>query len=198
MKILKFKLLIVLIALFAYFSGCKSDTVAPESAYVGNYTISHAETADILTITTVEMGALPIPPSTDITEAIQNALLSSVKCSSADKSYIELRKDNSMFASCELQNELNAGTWEEVNATTLKLNMNNAAIPSSPTGFLLTVTDIVKSTTGMRGKTSVPLPKEMIASMVSAMASKMGVSLTLAPSTPSVVSLSFYLDFVKK
>ena len=68
-----------------------------------------------------------------------------------------------MYMSCEFQNELNAGTWEEIDATTLKLNMNSTAIPSSPTGFVLTVTDIVKNATGLRGKTGVPIPKELIA-----------------------------------
>jgi hypothetical protein len=190
MKILKFYFLFALIVSVAMFSGCNDDDDGTVSGYVGNYVISNAETAEAFTVTTVQVGTVPVPAGTNITVAIQTALLSAVNCTSADKSYVELRNDYSMYMSCEFQNELNAGTWEEVDATTLKLNMNNTAIPTSPTGFVLTVTDIVKNSTGLRGKTSVPVPKEMIAGMIS--------PLTLDPSTPSVINIVFFIDFVKK
>lgn len=190
MKSLKFNLLLALMASVALISGCKDDNSSTVSEYVGNYTISNAELAEPLAITTVEMGAFNVPAGTNITLAIQTALLSSVSCSSASKSWVELRSDNSMYLSCEGANELNAGTWEEVDATTLKLNMNSAAIPSSPTGFVLTVTDIVKNGTTLRGKTSVPLPKEMVAAMVA--------PLTLAATTPAVLNAVFFIDFMKK
>jgi len=138
MKILKFKILAILVASLALFSGCDNDSEEEVSPFVGNYTISHAETAATITIKTVEMGTIPVPAGTDITQAIQTALLSSVDCSTADKSWVELRKDNSMYMSCEGTNELNAGTWEEIDSKTLKLNMNSAAIPTSESGFVLT------------------------------------------------------------
>jgi hypothetical protein len=95
-----------------------------------------------------------------------------------------------MYMSCEGANALNAGTWEEVSATELKLNMNSAAIPSSPSGFVLNVTNIVQSNNTMTGKTSVPLPKEMVAGMIA--------PLTLAPSSPPVYLVTFTIEFVKK
>jgi len=54
----------------------------------------------------------------------------------------------------------------------------------------LTVAEIVTSATGLRGKTSVPLPKEMVAVLVA--------PLTLDASTSPVMVVDFYLDFVKK
>jgi hypothetical protein len=190
MKNVKFKFLLALIVSVALVSGCSHNSDENVSGYVGNYVISNAELAEAITVTTTEVGVVPVQAGTNITAMIQKSLLSAVNCTSADKSYVELRKDNSMYMSCEFQNELNAGTWEEVDATTLKLNMNNTAIPSSPTGIVLTVTDIVKSTTGLRGKTGVPIPKELIAAMIS--------PLTLAPSAPAVITAVFYIDFIKK
>jgi len=191
MKILKFKFLLALIISVALVPACNDDDDGNVSSYVGNYVISNAELAEAITVTTDQVGPVPVPAGTNITVAIQSALLSAVNCTSADKSYVELRNDYSMYMSCEFQNALNAGTWEELDATTLKLNMNSTAIPSSPTGFVLTVTDIVKSETGLRGKTGVPIPKEIIAGMLPP-------PLTLAASTPAVVTAVFFIDFVKK
>lgn len=188
MKILKFKFLAILAASLALYTGCKDDPTEV-SPFVGNYTIANAALAETFTLNTVQ-GAFPVPVGMDITPAIQNSFLSSANCVSVDKAWVELRKDNSMFMSCEGVSAFNAGTWEEVDATTLKLNMNSAAIPSSPTGFVLTVTDIVTSATGLRGKTSVPLTKEMVAILVA--------PLTLDASTPPVIVVEFFLDFVKK
>ena len=190
MKILKFKFLFLLITSVVLFAGCSDDPEEEVSPYVGNYVISNASLATALSISTNEMGTIPVAVGTDITLAIQTALLSAVSCSSASKSYVELRKDNSMYISCELQNALNAGTWEELNATTLKLNMNSAAIPSSPTGFVLTVTDVALTSAGISGKTSVPLPKAMVAAMVA--------PLTLTASSPEIYLANFSITFLKK
>ncbi|HWR99617.1 MAG TPA: hypothetical protein VN249_03325 [Prolixibacteraceae bacterium] len=108
MKILKFKFLAILIAFVALGAGCSDDSEEEVSPYVGSFVISHAETAEILSIKTVEMGTIPVAVGTNITQAIQTALLSAVTCSSASKSYVELRKDFSMYLSCEGQNQLNA------------------------------------------------------------------------------------------
>jgi hypothetical protein len=97
-----------------------------------------------------------------------------------------------LYLSCEGLTPLNAGTWEEVSATTLKLNMNSAAIPSSPTGFVLTVTDIVENASGLTGITSVPLPKAMIAGMIAPL------QLTLSPSAPVVFIVKISIEFMKK
>ena len=142
MKILNSKFLLALIIAFALVPACDDDDDSDVSGYVGNYGISNAELASPITVTTNQAGAITVPAGTNITAMIQNSLLSAVGCTSVDKSWIELRADNSMYMSCEGQNAINAGTWEEIDATTLKLNMNSTAIPSSPTGFVLTVVDI--------------------------------------------------------
>jgi hypothetical protein len=193
MKNLKLKYLLVLVVSLALFAGCNDEDEDQGSAFVGNFVISKAMLAETLTIPIVPfngMSSITAPIGQDITQAIQNALLSQVTCSSADKSWVELREDNSMYMSCEGANALNAGTWEEVSATELKLNMNSAAIPSSPSGFVLNVTNIVQSNNTMTGKTSVPLPKEMVAGMIA--------PLTLAPSSPPVYLVTFTIEFVKK
>jgi hypothetical protein len=190
MKFIKFKILIVLIAAMALVTSCDKDTEEEVSAFIGNYSISKAMLAEKLSIPTNGMGTIDVPIGTDITTSIQNALLSQMSCSSADKSWVELRDDMSMYMSCEGTNALNAGTWEEVSSTELKLNMNSAAIPSSPTGVVLNVTSITKSNTGMTGKTSVPLPKAMVAAMIA--------PLTLAATAPEVFMVTFSLEFVIK
>lgn len=190
MRFLKFKILVVLIASLALVTGCNDDPEEEGSAFVGNFNISKAMLAEKLSIPTNEMGTFDVSIGTDITVSIQNALLSQISCSSADKSWVELREDMSMYMSCEGTNALNAGTWEEVSSTELKLNMNSAAIPTSPTGFVLNVTNITQSGTGMTGKTSVPLPKAMVAGMIA--------PLTLAPTAPEIFMVTFSLEFVKK
>ena len=77
-----------------------------------------------------------------------------------------MREDFSLYMSCEGANPLNAGTWTEVSSTELLLNLNSTAIPSSPTGIALTVTNVVKSNGILTGKTSVPLPKAFIAAAI--------------------------------
>jgi hypothetical protein len=190
MKILKFKSLFVLIVSLVLFAGCGDDEEVKVSPFIGNFSISRAVLAEKLSIPTNGMGTIDVQIGMDITQAIQNSLLSQVNCSSAGKSWVELREDKSMYMSCEGANALNAGTWEEISASELKLNMNSSAIPSSPTGFSLNVTNITQSATGMTGKTSVPLPKAMVAGMVA--------PLTLASNAPEIFIVTFSLDFVKK
>jgi len=189
MKVRRISVLAILFASFTVFTGCKDKSKDEVSPFVGNYTISNASLAEPISIT-VDGVPMSIQVGTNITLQIQAALLSSVDCASAGYAYVELRKDFSIHMSCAGLNDFNAGTWEEVDATTLTLNMNSTAIPSSPSGFVLTVSDIVKTATGMTGKTSVPLPKEMIEAMLQ--------GLTLDPSTPAVINAVFTIDFEKK
>jgi hypothetical protein len=192
MKTSNFKWLAAIFALVVLIPNCKKDDGKDVSEFIGSYVISSAELAEALIVPTVEAGNVPVPVGTDITQLIQAALLSAVSCSSPDKSYVELREDFSLYLSCEGSNPLNAGTWEEVSATSLKLNMNSAAIPSSPTGFVLTVTDIVTDQAGITGKTSVPLPKAMIAGMIAPL------QLTLSPTAPDIFIAKFSVEFIRK
>lgn len=191
MKLLNMKYLVLLLFSVALFTACNDDDPETEtSIFVGNYVINNSEISEAFFLNTNEMGEIAVPLNTDITQAIQTSLLSQIDCSSADKSWVELRKDNSMYMSCEGANELNAGTWVEVSETVLKLNMNGAAIPSSPTGFVLEVSNIVISGANMSGETSVPLPKEMIAGMIA--------PLSLSADNPDVFMVKFSIVFVKK
>jgi hypothetical protein len=192
MKILNFKWLVIILALFVLITDCKDKDGKEVSIFIGNFVINKAELAEALTVPTVEMGNVSVPVGTAITQAIQAALLSALNCTSPDKSYVELREDNSLYLSCEGLNPLNAGTWEEVSASSLKLNMNSAAIPSSPLGVVLTVTNIVKNASGLTGITSVPLPKAMIADMIAPS------QLTLSPSAPDVFIVDFVIEFIEK
>ncbi len=190
MKTLNFKWLAIILPLFVLITDCKKEDEEEVSKFVGDYVISKAVLTEALTVPTVEMGNVPVPVSTDITQAIQTALLSAVSCSSADKSYVELREDNSMYLSCEGLNPLNAGTWEEVSPTSLKLNLNSTAIP--PNGFVLTVTDIVEDASGLTGITSVPLPKAMISGIIASF------QLTLSPTAPEVFIVKISIEFMEK
>jgi hypothetical protein len=192
MKTSHIKWLIVLLALIVLIPNCKKDSGSKTSEFIGNYVINNAELKQAITVPTNEQGNVQIPVGTNITQLIQAALLSAVNCSSADKSYVELRADLSLYLSCEGSNPLNAGTWEEVSATSLKLNMNSTAIPSSPTGFVLTVTDIIMDQTGLTGTTSVPLTKTMVSQIIAAL------QLTLTASAPPIFLANFNVKFIKK
>lgn len=195
---IKIKHIAMAFAVFALVTSCKKDEVGPTvSPYVGSYVISSASLTAPLTLTTNEIGDYTLQAGTDITEMIQSALLGSVACSSADKSRIELREDQSMFMSCDGEAaELNAGTWEETSATVLTLNMNNAAIPTSPTGVVLTVTDVVLAGNLLSGKTSIPLPRDMLAAITQAKSG--GLATLNLDVTPEVVVMSITIEFTKK
>jgi len=188
MKTTNFKWLAITLALFVFITDCKDDK-KEVSKFIGDFVISNAKLAEALIVPTVEApGNLTLPVNTNITQLIQTALLSAVNCSSPDKSYVELREDNSLYLSCEGLTPLNAGTWEEVSATTLILNMNSTAIP--PIGFVLSVTNIVEDASGLTGIASVPLPKEMIGALIA--------PLHLSPSAPAVFMLKISIQFMKK
>lgn len=193
MKILDLKFLFLLLFSVTFITSCSDDDDPPieVSPYIGNYVISHAEVSEAFSLKTVEGIDLPVAVGTDITAAIQASLLSAVTCSSADKSYIELREDKTIYLSCEKADPLNAGTWEELSETSIKLNMNNTAIPSSPTGFSLTVTDLALAGSLLSGTTQVPMPREMFVPAAE------GFGFTIADE-PLVYLVTFTLDLTKK
>ncbi|MGB8491917.1 MAG: hypothetical protein WCE64_12745 [Bacteroidales bacterium] len=190
MKNLNLKLIAALFVSISAITACKKSSNPP--AFTGNYVIESAVLSEAMTVPTNEMGDVPIPAGTNITQLIQTALLSAVTCSSAANSYVELRADYSLYLSCQGANPLNAGTWEEVSATSLKLNLNSQAIPSSPTGFVLTVTDIVSDQSTLSGNTSVPLPKDLIEAMISSL------NLTLTSDAPAIFTATFSVVFTRK
>ena len=193
MKTPNLKFLTILFISMTIIASCSEDK-AKVSAFVGDYVITEAAVAVSFNVPITGFGDIPVPVGTPITAAIQSALLGAVSCSSADKTYVELREDFSLFMSCEGANPLNAGTWSELTATELRLNLNSAAVPSAPAGIALTVSNVVKSGGLLTGQTSVPLPKEMIAAMMTAI----NPAFTLDPSSPVVYLITFTLKFTQK
>lgn len=196
MKNFSLKYLILLLCSFALITSCDDgDDDDPEvSPFVGDYVISEASVSEEFVISIngpVGPMDFTVTKGMDITGAIQDALLSSIECGSPESSYVELREDKSIFMSCAGENELNAGTWQEESATELKLNLNNAAIPSSPIGLPLTVTDITWAGSNMSGLTSVPLPESMVEALLPD-------EITLAPGNPAIFMVKFSLTFVKQ
>jgi hypothetical protein len=193
MKTMNFKFLTILLISIGSITGCSEDE-KKVSPYVGDYVITEAAVGETFNVPITGLGNFPVPVGTPITEAIQTALLSAVTCSSPDKSYVEMREDFSLYLSCEGANPLNAGTWTEVSSTELLLNLNSAAIPSSPAGIALSVTNVMKSNGILTGVTSAPLPKEFIAAALA----EINPSLTLDSSAPDIFVVKFTLKFTQK
>ncbi len=189
MKTRKSILLAFLFVSIIFLNNCGEEEKAG-SSFTGNYVITEALVAESFTIPVTGLGNIPVAVNTSVTQAIQTALLSAVTCSSPDKSYIELREDYSLFLSCEGANPLNGGTWAEVSATELQLNLNSTAVPTSPTGIALTVTNVIKNGTTLTGTTTVPLPKEFIAAIIA--------PLTLDDSSPALFLVKISLKFTQK
>jgi len=177
-------------------SGCSDDPEEVVSQLIGDYVITKAVLTEPLTIVTNEIGPFSIPVDTDITQMIQQALLGAIECT-PEKTLIELREDNSMFLSCkDSDTELDAGTWEEVSETVIKLNLNSTAVPSSPTGVVLTVNDVVIDGNVLSGETTVPLPREMLAAVVATMSS--GQATLNLEETPVAVPATFMIELTKE
>ncbi|HUX94209.1 MAG TPA: hypothetical protein VMV47_00640 [Bacteroidales bacterium] len=189
MKTFGLKIFSVLLISVLIFQNCNKDE-EQVSMFIGNYVITEALIAESFTIPVIGLGNVPVLVNTPVTEAIQTALLSAVTCSSPDKSYIELRDDFSLYLTCEGANALNGGTWAEASSTELQLNLNSTAVPTSPSGIALTVTDVNKTGNILTGKTSVPMPKEFIAAIVAPM--------TLDDSAPSIYVIKISLKFTQK
>jgi hypothetical protein len=193
MKISNLKLLLPLAATVILINNCSKDSSKPASPFIANYVFTESKTAlplDIPVSTiSVDSMTLTAPAGTDITAAIEAALLGAINCQ-AVPTYIELRSDNSIYYSCQGNNPVNAGTWEEVSATELILNLNSTAVPSSPTGIQLTISNIVTDATSITGVTTVPLPKEMITLFL-----PMGI--TLHSNAPAYFVVTFSIKFSK-
>lgn len=189
MKTINFKLPAILFISLGLIMSCGDDEETV-SDFAGDYVITEATLSEALVVPVTGLGNITLPLNTPVTAAVQTALLGAVDCSSADKTYIEIREDFSLYLSCEGANPLNAGTWTEVTETELILNLNSTAIPSSPTGLALSVTEVVKSGTTLTGKTSVPLPKAFVAALIDPM--------VLDPSAPAIFLVKFSLKLTQK
>ena len=109
----------------------------------------------------------------------------------------DLKEDYTMLMKCEgTTNEINAGTWEEVSATVLKLSMNSTAVPSSPLGFVLTVNNVELENKKLSGDTSVPMPKATLAIIVTTMTG--GLASLDLDATPVILPVNFSIELLQK
>ena len=193
MKISDLKLFLTVAAVVILISNCSKNSSKTASPFIGNFVFTEAKTTVPVNIPVrtalVDSMTITSPAGTDITAAIEAALLGAITCTN-QQTYIELRADNSVFYSCQGNNPLNAGTWEEVSATELILNLNSTAVPSSPAGISLTISSVVINAAGISGVTTVPLPKEMIAT-------SLPEGVTLHPNAPAVFVVTFSIKFTK-
>ena len=162
------------------------------SPYIGEYTVVNATLTENLTLTTNEIGAMTLVAGLSITEMIQTALLGAVDCE-PENSLIELREDFSLYLSClGSMEELDGGTWEEQSETVVILNMNSTAIPASPTGIVITVSDVTLVGDILSGETTVPISRDMLVSVLAGMSNG---QLTLdMEATPVVVPITFEIE----
>lgn len=175
-------------------SGCKEEE-EPEvelSPFIGDYVITKATLAENLVLQTNEIGAMTLVASLDITEMIQTALLGAIDCEPAN-TLIEMREDFSLYLSCSSSmEELDAGTWEEQSETVIVLSMNSTAIPASPTGIVLTVSEITLVDNVLTGTTTVPISEAMLVDIIAGMS---GGQLSLdEEATPDALPITFTIE----
>lgn len=171
MKTSKLIFLAFLSVSLVFLPGCEDDPEEELSPYIGEYVITKASLAEPLTLQTNEIGPMVVPAGTIITPMIQTALLGAIDCD-PESSLIELREDFSLYLSCATSmEELDGGTWDEQSSTVIVLNLNSTAIPSSPTGIVLTVTDVTQilgcaESRGSRKETGNLIPEGSIVGML--------------------------------
>lgn len=196
MKTSKLFLLALMSVSLVFLASCGDDPEEEISPYIGDYIITKATLSEALVLETLPIGPTTVPAGIDITPMIQEALLGAIDCEAAN-TLVELREDYSLYLSCtSSMEELDAGTWEEQSETVIILNMNSTAIPSSPTGIVLTVTDVSLIGTALTGTSSVPVAEEMLGGIVTIMS---GGTLTLdEEATPPVVPMTFTIELTKQ
>lgn len=196
MKTSRMILLTLLSVSMVFLNSCKKDEEPEVNPFVGDYVLTKATISQPLTLTTNEIGDLTVPVGVEITPMMQTAILGAIECE-PENTLIELHEDFSMYISCTTSmDEINAGTWEEQSETVLVLNLNSTAIPSSPTGVVLTVTDVTLVGSLLSGTTSVPVSKTMLAGIVAAMTQ--GAATLNMDVTPDVLPLTFTIELEKQ
>lgn len=196
MKTSRFILLGMMSVSMVFLSACKDDQEDELSPYIGDYIITDATLSEPLTLQTNEIGPMTVPAGTDITLMIQSALLGSIQCD-PDRSIIQLLEDFSLFLSCtNTQDLVDAGTWEEQSETVIVLNLNSIAIPSSATGFVLTVSDVTLVDNVLSGATSVPISEENLITIVQLMSQ--GNATLDEGATPDAIPISLTIELAKQ
>lgn len=196
MKTSKLFFLAFLSLSLVFLPGCDDDPEEELSPYIGDYIITKATLSENLVLETLPIGPTTVPAGMDITTMIQTALLGAIDCV-PESSTIELREDFSLYLSCATSmEELDAGTWEEQSETVIVLSMNNTAIPNSPTGIVLTISDVSLVSNVLTGTTTVPIAEQMLAGIVLLMSQG---NLTLdMEATPPALPITFTIELAKQ
>ena len=158
----------VLLAVFTvsliFIISCSKDNPENTDPLVGKYVISSAK----LTQPAMFGQDTLLPEGTDLTLAINAALLSSATCSNPANTRLELKNNGQIWYDCEGENSgFQNGTWEVTSdRTSLSLALN---IPS-PTGTgtitaNLTISDLQESASQVSGNTQIPLPASFFAAL---------------------------------
>jgi len=184
-----------------FLSGCKDDPEEELSPYIGDYIITSATLSEDLVLKTLTVPDqvpfdMTVDAGTDITQMIVGALLGAIECDAAN-SLIQLREDFSLYLNCSSSaEELDAGTWEEQSETVIVLSMNSTAIPSSPIGIFLTITDVSLVSNVLTGTTTVPITSETLAGMVTLLS--LGTLTLDMEATDPVVFITFTIELAKQ
>ena len=176
---------IVLIISFIIIDSCNKDNQVKIDPLVGKYIISSAKLSGPLTF----QGDTLLPSETDMTAAINAALLSSASCTNMTDTRLELKNNGQIWYLCEGENKgIQNGTWN-VNDSRTELTLTlNIPMDTSTVTVPLKITDISESQTKVSGTTTIPLTPEFflpfginLPSGVTVQLTKMRIEITRMP-----------------
>ncbi|HLF33371.1 MAG TPA: hypothetical protein VI583_03980 [Cyclobacteriaceae bacterium] len=155
-KILFLGLAVTIISAMLVIQSCNNED-GPTDPLVGKYIISAAVLMDPL----VFQGDTVLAANTDMTAAINAALLTSAGCDNLANTRLELKNNGQIWYVCSGEDTgFSNGTWEiNGDRTELSLALN---IPQGSTTVtaLLKITDLDEGTLKVSGTTTIPLPPE--------------------------------------
>ncbi len=184
-KIFQFAIITVGLSLIIL-SSCKKDKTGSVDPLVGKYIISSA----VLSQDLINEGDTILPAGTDLTVAINAALLSSASCSNAADTRLELKSNGQIWYDCEGENSsIQNGTWE-INSDRTQMNLYlNIPYGTTEQTVDLLIKNLNESSTGVSGTTTIPLPPEFFAAVgldlsqsgVAAFQTVMNITITRTP-----------------
>ncbi len=156
-KFLKYSLSFLALSVLLL-SACKKDNGTQVDPLVGKYIISSTK----LTSPIIFSGDTVLPAGTDMTAAINAALLSSASCSTASDTRLELKENGQIWYDCQGENtSIQNGTWEINTARTeLTLTLNIPEQGGLTATVPLKITNVKESALNVSGSTTLPLPPE--------------------------------------
>jgi hypothetical protein len=121
--------------ILSIFSACDNKEEETVDPLVGKYIISDASLASDL----IYQDNVVLPGGTDLTSAVNVALLGDAGCTNAANTRLELKNNGQIWYVCETEgNEMQNGTWqinELRTELTLALNIQGNVVPLNITGL---------------------------------------------------------------